>query len=44
MKAVWNGATLAESNDTIAVAGNHYLPHDSIHGEYLAQSATHTNS
>ena len=42
MKAVWNGVTLAESDDTIVVEGNHYFPSDSVHGEYFEDSATHT--
>lgn len=42
MKAVWNGITLAESNDTIVVEGNHYFPPDSVHREYLENSPTHT--
>ena len=42
MKAVWNGVTLAESDDTIVVEGNHYFPPDSLHREYLGDSTTHT--
>jgi len=42
MKAVWNGVTLAESNGTIVVEGNHYFPPDSVHREYLEDSTTHT--
>ena len=30
MQAIWNGAVLAESNDTIVVEGNHYFPRGSI--------------
>ncbi|WVT82088.1 DUF427 domain-containing protein [Pengzhenrongella phosphoraccumulans] len=26
MQATWNGATIAESNDTIIIEGNHYFP------------------
>lgn len=26
MKAVWNGAVIAESQDTVIVEGNHYFP------------------
>lgn len=26
MKATWRGATLAESDDTVVVEGNHYFP------------------
>ena len=42
MKAVWNGATLAESNDTISVEGNHYFPPTSLNCEYLKVSDTQT--
>jgi uncharacterized protein (DUF427 family) len=42
MKAIWNGAVLAESDDTIIVEGNHYFPADSINKEYFAPSETHT--
>jgi uncharacterized protein (DUF427 family) len=42
MKATWNGATLAESNDTIVVEGNHYFPPDSIDKQYFQPSETHT--
>ena len=42
MKALWNGAVLAESDDTIVVEGNHYFPPGSVHKEYLQESATHT--
>lgn len=38
MKAVWNGATIAQSDDTIVVEGNHYFPADSVRREYLRQS------
>ena len=30
MKAIWNGAILAESDNTVVVEGNHYFPADSI--------------
>ena len=42
MKAVWNGAVLAESDDTIVVEGNHYFPPDSINKAYFRASDTHT--
>ena len=35
MKAVWNGQTIAESNATIVVEGNHYFPPDSIDQRYF---------
>jgi uncharacterized protein (DUF427 family) len=42
MKAVWNGATLAESDETIEVEGNKYFPPDSINEDYFKPSETHT--
>ena len=30
MKATWRGATLAESDDTVVIEGNHYFPANSI--------------
>jgi uncharacterized protein (DUF427 family) len=30
MKAVWNGATVAESDDIIVIEGNHYFPMASV--------------
>jgi uncharacterized protein (DUF427 family) len=42
MKATWNNAVLAESNDTIVVEGNHYFPAESIHREHFRDSTTHT--
>ncbi len=42
MKAIWNGATLAESDDTLVIEGNHYFPAESVHEEYLLDSDTHT--
>lgn len=42
MKATWNGAVLAESDDTIVVEGNHYFPPESLNREFFAGSDTHT--
>lgn len=36
--ASWNGAILAESDDTIVVEGNHYFPPDSLNREHFAES------
>ncbi len=30
MRAEWNGAVLAESDDTVVVEGNHYFPRESL--------------
>ncbi len=42
MKAIWNGAVLAESDQTIVVEGNHYFPPSSIRRDYFRESETHT--
>ena len=42
MRAIWNGAVLAESDKTIVVEGNHYFPPDSVNREYLQESSTHS--
>jgi uncharacterized protein (DUF427 family) len=41
-KAVWNGAVLAESDQTIEVEGNQYFPPDAVKREYLVETQTHT--
>jgi uncharacterized protein (DUF427 family) len=38
MKAIWNGAVLAESDDTVVVEGNHYFPRDSLNEEHFERS------
>jgi uncharacterized protein (DUF427 family) len=42
MKAIWNNAILAESDETIVVEGNHYFPETSLNKEYFRPSETHT--
>ena len=42
MKAIWKNVTLAESNKTIVIEGNHYFPPDSLNKEYFQESNTHT--
>jgi uncharacterized protein (DUF427 family) len=41
-KAIWNGAVIAESNDTVVVESNHYFPPNAVNKEYLKESDTHT--
>ena len=38
MKAIYKGALIAESNDTIVVENNHYFPPGSIRKEFLRDS------
>ena len=42
MKAIWNGAVIAESDDTVVVEGNHYFPKDSVNWDLLRATATRT--
>jgi uncharacterized protein (DUF427 family) len=42
MKAIWNGAILADSDQTVVVEGNHYFPTASIKSQYFRPSQTHT--
>ena len=41
-KATWKGVTLAESDQTIVIEGNHYFPPDAVNREYLADSVLTT--
>ena len=43
MKATWNGVTLAESDDTVIVEGNHYFPEASLKPEYVTFSNHRTS-
>ncbi len=43
MKAVWNGATLAESDQTVEIERNHYFPRDSVRMNLLRPSP-HTST
>ncbi len=38
MRAVWNGAVLAESDETVVVEGNHYFPPGSLDQEHFQPS------
>ena len=42
IRAVWNGAVLAESPETVMVEGNHYFPPGALNREFFTDSATHT--
>jgi len=37
-RAVWNGATLAESDDTVVVEENHYFPRAALAEEHFRPS------
>jgi uncharacterized protein (DUF427 family) len=38
--ARWNGMTIAESDDTVVVEGNHYFPRSSLREDVVRDSAT----
>ena len=42
MRATWNGAVLAESDDTVVVEGNHYFPRASLREEHFRASDAHS--
>ncbi len=42
MRAIWNGAVLAESDDTVVVEGNHYFPEESLRKEYFTPTRSAT--
>lgn len=42
MKAIWKGAVVAESAETVVVEGNHYFPESAVNKALVAPSATHT--
>lgn len=41
-KATWNGVTIAESDATVMVEGNHYFPREAVNPDYLIGSDTHS--
>jgi len=40
VRATWNGAVIAESDDTVLVEGNHYFPAKAVKHELLEHSNT----
>ena len=38
MKATWNGAVVAESDDTVLVEGNHYFPESALNRSFVTFS------
>jgi uncharacterized protein (DUF427 family) len=41
--AIWNEATIADSDETVVVEGNHYFPFESVKNSFLRPSATKTH-
>ena len=37
--ATWNGTTIAQSDDTVVVEGNHYFPRDAVQDGVLVESS-----
>lgn len=42
MKAIWNGALIAQSDDTVVLEGNHYFPEGSLNRDHVTFSNHHT--
>ena len=42
VKANWNGATIADSDSTVVVEGNHYFPPEAVDFDLLRPSNTTT--
>lgn len=42
VRAVWNGAVLAEAAQTVSLEGNDYFPPEAVRREFLTESSTTT--
>ena len=42
MKAVWNGHTIAESDDIVTVEGNAYFPENAVDRSLIKESSLHS--
>ncbi len=42
MRAIWKGALLAESDQTIEIEGNQYFPPDTVNRDFLEESDYHS--
>ena len=42
MRATWNGATLAESDRTVVIEGNHYFPPEAVSPDFVQPSSHRT--
>ncbi|MGI8413454.1 MAG: DUF427 domain-containing protein [Solirubrobacteraceae bacterium] len=38
MRAIWNGVTVAQSDATISIEGNHYFPAESVDHDVMRRS------
>jgi uncharacterized protein (DUF427 family) len=41
-RAVWNGTTIAESDDVVVVEGNAYFPRDAVRDDLVEPSSHHS--
>ena len=44
MKATWNGAVIAQSDDIVTIEGNHYFPEACLDRRYITFSNHRTSS
>ncbi len=42
IRAIFAGTTVAETDHTVMVEGNHYFPPDAVRGEYLTKTRSHS--
>lgn len=42
MKAIWNNAVIAQSDNTVVVEGNHYFPPESVNRSHLRDNSLTT--
>ena len=42
MKAIWNGAVIAQSDDIVTIEGNHYFPESALNRDHVTFSNHHT--
>lgn len=42
MKAIFNGTTIAESNNTVLIEGNYYFPPQDVKFDFLSETDTQT--
>ena len=41
-KAIWNGAVIAQSDNTVMIEGNHYFPQESLNKDFFMESESQT--
>ncbi|MEC5385079.1 DUF427 domain-containing protein [Uliginosibacterium sp. H3] len=43
MKAIWNGVTIAESDDLVTIEGNYYFPESALKRAFVRTSDKHSH-